>query len=85
MKDAVDRVEYAENIIDRLNEVLYCVQDAIEVLDGADNTACLDISMLLSSIVEIAETEKRNYSGDFVEADMLERAAMNREYERSVL
>ena len=85
MNNTIDRAEYAENIVDRLNEVLYCAQSAIEELEGVDNSACLDISMLLSSIVEIAEAEKKNCSDVFAEIDMLERAAMNHEYERSVL
>lgn len=70
-----DQVDRAESVTSALEEVLYHLHSAKEELEGSGSRTVEHISMI-EEIISAAEEEK---------ADAQELAAMNREYERSVL
>lgn len=79
------QADRAEDMASRLEGALYYMQGAIEELEGADDDFCSDLVSGLEELISIAKSEKRNYDEVLAEADRRELAAMNREYERSVL
>lgn len=79
------QIDRAEDIASRLEEVLYHMHSAVEELEGANDTLCSELVSALTELIFSAESEKQNCDEVLAEADRQELAAMNREYERSVL
>ena len=79
------QIDRAEDMSSRLEGALYYMQGAIEELEGADDDFCSDLVSGLEELISTAKSEKQNYDEVLDEADRRELAAMNREYERSVL
>lgn len=79
------QVDRAEDIASRLEEALYHMHSAVEGLEGATDSLCADLISTLQELIFSAESEKQNCDEVLAEADQQELAAMNREYERSVL
>ena len=79
------QADRAEDMASRLEGALYYMQGAIEELEGEDDDFCSDLVSGLEELITTAKSEKRNYDEVLAEADRRELAAMNREYERSVL
>lgn len=77
-------VDRAENVTSALEEVLYHLHSAKEELEGSGSRTVEHISMI-EEIISAAEEEKAEYDAILDKADAQELAAMNREYERSVL
>ena len=79
-----DQVDRAESVTSALEEVLYHLHSAKEELEGSGSRTVEHISMI-EEIISAAEEEKAEYDAILDKADAQELAAMNREYERSVL
>lgn len=78
------QIDRAEDIASRLEEALYHMS-VVEELDGAADSLCSDLVSTLRELIFSAESEKQSCDEVLAEADRQELAAMNREYERSVL
>lgn len=79
-----NQVDRAESVTSALEEVLYHLHSAKEELEGSGSRTVEHISMI-EEIISAAEEEKAEYDAILDKADAQELAAMNREYERSVL
>ena len=79
------QIDRAEDIASRLEEALYHMHSAVEELEGAADSLCSDLVSTLRELIFSAESEKQSCDEVLAEADRQELAAMNSEYERSVL
>jgi len=80
-----DRVEHAEDMVSAFEEVLYHVRSAVEEVIGKNDSTCKDVVSMLNDVIDTIETERETYDDIIAEAEKRELAAMNRDYERSVL
>lgn len=80
----VEQVDRAESVASVLEETLYHLRSAKEELEGSGSRTVEHIC-LIEEIIGAAEEEKAEYDAILDKADAQELAAMNREYERSVL
>lgn len=85
MTVTASQIDRAEDVASRLEEALYHMRSAAEELEGAADGICSDLVSTLRDLISSAETDKQSYDEVLAEADRQELAAMNREYERSVL
>lgn len=79
------QINRAENLSSRLEEALYHMNSAVKELEGSADSICSDLVSSLKELIFSAGSEKQNCDDILAEADKMELAAMNREYERSVL
>lgn len=79
-----EQVDRAENVTSVLEEALYYLRGAKEELEGSDSRT-VEYICLIEEIISAAEEEKAEYDAILREYDEQELAAMNQEYERSVL
>lgn len=85
MHISTSQIDHAEDVSARLEEALHLMHGAVEELEGAADSVCSDLVSTLRELIFFAESEKQNCDEVLAEADQQELAAMNREYERSVL